>query len=119
VAQSARLNLQRREGGVLELTKAPLVRIRDKRNSLRADDLFLDLLVRDEKSRLSQFVIEPGIDEPPPVRLVDGIDLAEDLAVLLVNVSAGIAERRREARLRPPRCCRYLASERATRKSSS
>ena len=116
--EGALLDLQRGQGGVLQLTEAPLVRVGNEGDLLGADDLIEivgmarggDLFVRDEEVRGDELFIKSRGHESIVMRPAGGADAAIEDAVAAEDVARRVPERGRQGafrkRQRPSPSCR-------------
>jgi hypothetical protein len=95
------LNLQCRQGGLLELAETPLVRIRDKRNFFGLNDAIgliiqgqigADLLMRNQQTPACQFGVKPGRNKMVKVGCIKSVYLAIKLIVFFKQKPIGIPE---------------------------
>src|SRR6266545_1721629 len=100
--QSSSLNGEGSQGGVLELAEAPLIRIRDERDRLRAEDSMsprtcckgdVDLFVRDEEPIGDERAVQPRCHQQVVVLGVTAIHLSVKDVVAREEETAGISER--------------------------
>jgi hypothetical protein len=124
--ERTQLDVECEQGGVLQLTEAPLVRVRDERDDVRRDDgvrfrrqgeRLIHSPVRHEQMLAYKCVIEPGAGARLELVGEHAVDLAAQRAARRENETGRVPERSAEPRQSLPRAAGEAGEECAHRAS--